>query len=342
MNIKELKEFLVEKKMPNFRLQQIMKAVYVEAVNDFSEISTLSKNLRAELDDVFKILSFDLEKMMISKRKDSYKALLALNDGEVIETVLIKQSDQSWSICVSSQVGCAMNCRFCATGQGGFKRNLNAEEISDQVLFWKQYVKKNNIFGEITSVVYMGMGEPFANYENFKKSLYILMDENTFAFGARHLSVSTCGLVEGIKSFAKDFPQVNLAVSLNSAVDRKRSDIMPVNNKFSLKDLGKALDYYFSKNNRKVFLEYILFSNFNDSDKDAKALIDFVKSSARPDLLHINLISYNTTSSNLKSPSRETVTWFKNYLNKHKINATVRRSLGDEIQAACGQLSATR
>jgi len=235
-----------------------------------------------------------------------------------------------------------MNCRFCATGQVGFKRNLSAEEISDQVLFWKQYVKKNNIFGEITSVVYMGMGEPFANYANLKKSLHVLMDENTFAFGARHLSVSTCGLVEGIKSFTNDFPQVNLAVSLNSAVDRKRSDIMPVNNKFSLKDLGKVLDYYFLKNNRKVFLEYILFFNLNDSDKDAKALIDFIKSSARPDLLHVNLISYNTTSSNLKSPSRETVIWFKNYLNKHKINVTVRRSLGDEIQAACGQLSAVR
>jgi len=339
MNIRKLKEFLADKNLPSFRLNQIIKAVYKEAVFSFSDISTLSKDLRQELDDSFRILSFEIKKILISRKKESYKALLELNDSNVIETVLLKHSDQSWSVCISSQAGCAMNCSFCATGQAGFKRNLSSEEISDQVLFWKQYIRKNNIIGEIVSVVFMGMGEPFLNYENLKKSLQILMDDSTFAFGARHLSVSTCGLVDGIKNFAKDFPQVNLAVSLNSAVNLKRSDIMPINNKHDLKELAKSLDYYFSRNNRKVFLEYILFLDFNDSDKDAKALIDFVKSSARPDLLHLNLISYNTTASKLKSPGKERTTWFKNYLNKHKINVTVRRSMGDEIQAACGQLA---
>jgi 23S rRNA (adenine(2503)-C(2))-methyltransferase len=339
MNIRELKEFLIEKNLPDFRLRQIIKAVYKDAVFSFSEISTLNKDLREELDNNFQILSFNLKNILISKKKDSYKALLSLHDGNIIETVLLKQKDNFWSICVSSQVGCAMNCSFCATGQNGFKRNLSAEEISDQVLFWKQYLRKNKILGEISGVVYMGMGEPFLNYDNLKKSLNILLDENTFNFSSRHLSVSTCGLVEGIKRFAKDFPQLNLAISLNSAVDAKRSEIMPVNNKFNVKDLSEVLEYYFSKNNRKVFLEYILFDGFNNSGQDAQALVDFIKKSSRPELLHVNLIVYNTTDSQLKSPDKEGIRRFKNYLHKHRINATVRRSLGEEIQAACGQLA---
>ncbi|MFH1661674.1 MAG: 23S rRNA (adenine(2503)-C(2))-methyltransferase RlmN [Candidatus Falkowbacteria bacterium] len=337
MNIKQINNFLESHNIPAYRLKQIIKAVYIDSVNSFSEISALPKDLREKMDKEIKILSFDIENVLISDDKKSFKAVLKLNDGNFIETVLMNNGD-NWSACVSSQSGCALRCAFCATGASGFKRNLTSEEITDQILFWRQYFKKNNLEGSFLNIVFMGMGEPFMNYENVKKSLKSFTDPGLFNIGARHISVSTSGIADGIKKIAKDFPQVNLAISIISANDKKRSELMPINKKFNLERIRKALDYYFNKTNRKVFLEYIMLKNINDKRKDADDLIKFIKSNSKPNLLHVNLIRYNETESKFAQSDEETITWFKEYLLKNKINTTIRKSLGSEIKAACGQL----
>jgi len=339
MEIREIKEFLKQKRLPAFRLKQVLKAIYTDGVSSFKDISTLSKELREELDENIPILSFEETKVISSSGKKSHKAILKLSDDNYIETVLLQPIPGRWSACVSSQVGCAMGCKFCATGANGFKRNLEVEEITDQILFWKQYIRDNKLEGFFSNIVVMGMGEPFMNYDNMKKALEMFIDPQLFNFAARHISVSTSGIVDGIKRFAKDFPQVNLAVSLIMAEDYKRSKFMPVNNKFDLTELQMALNYYFEQANRKVFLEYIMFEGINDGRNDINDLIDFVKGSARSDLLHVNLIRYNKTSFNFKPSSRETIEWFKNFLNQRGVSTTIRKSLGQEIDAACGQLA---
>lgn len=339
MKIKEVSEFLKRNKIPDYRLGQIIKAVYQDGVFDFSEITTISKELREKMSREIKILSFEVEDVLESRDKKSFKALLKLADGNQIETVLLSAVKNYWSACVSSQAGCALSCKFCATGALGFKRNLTSEEITDQVLFWKQYIKKNNLAGSFQSIVFMGMGEPFMNYEEVSKSIKKLIDSGLFNFGSRHISVSTAGIPEGIKRFAKDFPQVNLAISLTAADDEKRSKIMPINKKYKLSDIRNALDCYFEKNNRKVFLEYIMLEDVNDKRKDADNLIEFINSNLKPKLLHVNLIRYNAVAGELKPSMNATVDWFKEYLAKNKIGATVRKSLGQEIKAACGQLA---
>ena len=350
MNFRKLEEILKERKQPKFRLGQIMKAVYQDGVSDFAEISNLPKSLREVLEKEIKILSFSVEKVLVSTEKNSIKALLKLEGGNLIETVLISPKPDIWSACISSQNGCPLGCKFCATGGGGFKRNLTAEEIADQVLFWKQYLKINsgsksplNGFlepvGRLTNIVYMGMGEPFLNWDPVKESLEILTDKKYFNFGSRSISVSTAGISEGIGNLAKDFPQINLAISLHFAKDEKRSRFMPINKKYNLVALKKALDEYFEKCNRKVFLEYILFDKINDQESDTNDLASYIKSFKKHNLLHVNLIRYNETSDKFKHSSFEQTQKFKNWLLVKSINCTIRKSLGQDIQGACGQLA---
>ncbi len=344
MNITKLEKFLGENGQPKFRLEQLKKAIFKEAVASFSEISTLSKDLRDELEKEMKILSFSVEKVLVAKDKKSMKALLKLNDGNLIETVLLSPLENTWSVCVSSQVGCPLGCEFCSTGRSGFKRNLTAEEITDQVLFWKQWLKNNFEFKiknyDVSKVVYMGMGEPFLNWEQVKKSLTDLTDPKLFGFGARSLSVSTAGIPEGIAKMAEDFPQINLALSLHFGVDEKRSACMPINRQYDLTELREALQKYFKLSNRQVFLEYVMLDGINDSQKDAEALARFVKSIGKLQLLHINLIRYNATDAKFKASSKEHTLKLKNYLLDQNLSVTIRKSLGEEIQGACGQLAA--
>jgi 23S rRNA (adenine(2503)-C(2))-methyltransferase len=361
MHIKSIYKFIHDNNLPPFRAQQIIRAIFQENIASFAEITTLPKDLREKITMEIKILSFRIKKFLPSSDKKSAKALLELEDGLLIETVLLESKKKQWSVCISSQAGCALGCRFCATGALGFKRNLTAEEITDQVLFWKQFIKKfpsqekwqekEIIFplAETTdkyisakrnfTIVFMGMGEPFANYANVKNAIQSLTDHELFGFGDRHISVSTSGLADGIKKFAKDFPQINLAISLIMPTDAQRTEFMPINKKFNLSDIKRALDYYFHITNRKVFLEYILFRDINDGRKDADNLIGFIRSCSKPELLHINLISYNATTPGLFPATPERTNWFKNYLQKNRISVTVRKSLGDDIHAACGQLS---
>ena len=339
MRVGKIKEFLENNNLPAFRLKQIIKAVYEDSVSLFTEITTLSKDLREKLDDEIEILSFEVVEVLKSKNKDSFKALLKLSDGNYIETVLLKVMPGHLSACISSQAGCPMGCKFCATGKNGFKRNLTSEEITDQVLFWRQYIKKNNMEGQFSNIVVMGMGEPFMNYDNLKQALHNLTDEQTFNLASRHISVSTSGLVDGIKKFSHDFPQINLAVSLIVANNEKRDELMPVNHKFSLRELKNAIDMYIDTTNRKVFLEYVMFAGVNDNQSDARNLIEFIESSNRSDLLHVNLIRYNEATLDFKPSPKDTVKWFKQYLENRGINVTIRKSLGQEIKAACGQLA---
>jgi 23S rRNA (adenine(2503)-C(2))-methyltransferase len=343
MNLETLEKFLKDNSQPKFRLEQILKAVYRDGASSFLDISTIPKDLKEELNKEIKILSFDAEKILISKDKRSTKALLKLNDGNKIETVLLSARAGEYTVCVSSQVGCLLNCAFCATGKAGFKRNLTAEEISDQVLFWKEFMRINSKFkiqnSKLTNVVYMGMGEPMLNLEAVEKSIGELIDPKIFAMGSRSISVSTVGIPEKIEDFWKKFPQINLAISLHFADNDARSCWMPINKKYNLESLRAVLQNYFKNNKRKIFLEYIMFENINDSLGDAEKLIVYLQSIGNVYLLHINLISYNITSGNFRSSSKDTIIKFRNYLLKNKVNVTIRKSLGVDIAGACGQLA---
>jgi 23S rRNA (adenine(2503)-C(2))-methyltransferase len=349
MDIKKLEQFLNENNLPKFRLGQIQKAIFQDGVFSFAEITTLSKDLREKMEKELKMLSFETEKILVAKDGQSIKALLKLNSGDLIETVLISPKPGIWSACISCQVGCAMGCRFCATGKMGFKRNLTAEEITDQILFWKQYLKSNfRLFKNlklkiencnVNNIVYMGMGEPFNNWDEVSESIRNLTDEKIFGFGSRSLSVSTSGIAEGIAKMASEFPQVNLAISLHFASDQKRSLYMPVNNKDNMEALRSALQQYFKITKRKVFLEYIMLDGVNDTTLDARTLSQYVGSIGKRQLLHVNLIRYNMTSEGLKPSTRNRTQEFKAELEKSNIGVTIRKSLGDEIKAACGQLA---
>ncbi|MEI7425296.1 MAG: 23S rRNA (adenine(2503)-C(2))-methyltransferase RlmN [Candidatus Moraniibacteriota bacterium] len=335
MQIENLKKILIENGEPKFRLSQIQKAIYQDGIASFSEISTIPKNLRELLENKIKILSFDVKKVLISSDGLSLKALLVLTDGNEIETVLLSPMPGKWSVCISSQVGCSLNCSFCATGKNGFQRNLTAEEISDQVLFWRQHLKEN----KLTNIVYMGMGEPFLNWDEVKKSLHDLVDKNLFAFGSRSISISTAGIPAGINFLAEEFPQINLAISLHFATDEKRNQFMPINKKYNLEELKKALQDYFTKTRRQVFVEYVMLSGINDNEEDAYALSTYLKSIGNRQLLHINLIAYNETGKEFMPSSGNKMHLFKNYLEKGGMSVTIRKSLGQEVTGACGQLA---
>ncbi len=345
MNANKLQEILDKYDQPKFRLKQITKSIYKDGASSFSEITTLSKDLREILDKEITILSFRVKKILRAKDGQSIKALFELADGNLMESVLIAPKPGSWSACISCQVGCAMGCRFCATGKIGLKRNLTAEEITDQILFWRQYLKNltpalslERRGGSISNIIYMGMGEPFANWKEVSQSIRDLMDEKTFGFGSRSLSVSTSGLASGILKLAQEFPQVNLAISLHFAGDEKRGGFMPVNKKDNLEILRMAIRQYINITNRKVFLEYILLEGINDSREDANILADYVHAIGKTHLLHVNLIRYNTTGEFQASSKNKTYA-FKQELGKRRINSTIRKSLGEEIQGACGQLA---
>lgn len=285
-------------------------------------------------------MSLALKRLQGSRDGRAYKAVLSLSDSLDIETVLLKPSLTRWTVCLSTQVGCAVGCTFCATGLMGLKRSLNAEEITDQVLFWKRFLVREALGGRVDNVVYMGMGEPFAAYESVTESLKTLMDQRQFAIGARHISVSTAGLAPKIERFAEDFPQVNLALSLHAANDRLREKLVPLNKAYPLAKLADALRSYLSRTRRKVFLEYVLLRGENDSPAHADELIAFVRSVGKPALLHVNLIAFNPTETSHRSVSEEEARAFQARLLAAGLKSTVRQNLGRDIDGACGQLIA--
>lgn len=342
MNLEKIAKILKDANQPKYRLEQVKKAIYQDSVISFSEITTFSKELREKLAKETKILSFEVEKILISKDKDSVKALLKLTDGKYIESVIIFSKVDNWTVCLSCQVGCPLKCAFCATGQSKYQRNLTAEEITDQILFWKNYLKaisyKLKAENNVKNIVFMGMGEPFLNWGEVRKSIEDLTDPELFGFGSRSISVSTAGVPDGIEKLVKEFPQVNLAISLHFADEQKRNKYMPVSRKYDLRDLRYALQGYFEESRRKVFIEYAMLKGLNDSPYDADSLIDYLKSIKDSYLLHVNLIPANITKGNFQPSDFQRIKKFQNLLLRNGIKATIRKSLGNDIQGSCGQL----
>jgi len=356
MNLKRIDQIIETYNWPKFKRQQLIDGVFKQYVSGFNEISTLSKKERSEVNDEH-ILSLEAYKIFVSKEGNAFKALFKLrSSGRLIESVLLSPKTGLWSCCVSSQVGCAMGCSFCATGTMGLLQDLSAEEISDQVLFWKQYIAKEKVLSSsnrnlriqnkkkeklarLSNVVFMGMGEPMANMDAVCEAISELINKDGMNLASRNISVSTSGLVSGMIRLADEFPQVNLALSLHAANDELRSKLMPVVNKaFPLKKLSETLKKYFVKTNRKVFIEYILLDKENDDEKSAYELVKFIKDLNAPHLTHVNLIVYNKTDSEHEESTREQARKFKQILLNEGVQATIRKNLGRDIMAACGQL----
>jgi len=319
-----------------YRLRQIYRAATKELAADIADVTTLPKDLRAAL--VATGFSFNSVAPVVVQRsndKQTSKALFRLADGSEVEAVLMEHYGNRNTICISSQAGCAFACAFCSTGQAGFTRQLEATEIFDQARYFAHELAAK---GErITNIVFMGMGEPFHNYDAVMNSVAVLNDGQGFNLGQRHITISTVGLVDKIDAFAAEGVQVNLAISLHAPSDDVRNKIMPVNRKFSMDELLAACDRYIEKTNRKVFFEYVMLRGINDSQEDARELARRM----RGHLYHVNLIPYNTTpDAPFAGTENEDIWKFAAILDEAGIPTTVRQNMGRDIAAACGQLRA--
>jgi len=328
MNLDNLEKIL--EKEPKYRQKQANSAIFSNLIENWQDASFFSLELRQELNRECG-LSIRAE-IFDSKTKDSVKARITLKDGLKIESVLMRHSDGRNTVCVSCQVGCALGCQFCATGQMGFKRNLDYFEIIEQVLFFARQLKKTD--NRISNIVFMGMGEPFLNYENVLKAIRILNHKDCFNIGARNISISTAGIIDGIKNLSKESLQINLAVSLHAPNDKLRTRIMPINKKYSIGQILETADEYIKITKRKVMFEYLLIKDVNDSAQCAEEL---AKLMLKP-LYFLNLISYNSTGKFQPSSIKRTAE-FKNVLRKFGINFSQRYKFGEDIKAACGQFA---
>ena len=325
----ELNELILELGEKSFRTKQIWEWLYIHKVTSFSDMTNLSKDLISKLNDK---VSFDYIKLKTKQESDlTNKYLFELIDGNYIETVLMRH-DYGLSICVSSEVGCNMGCKFCESGRLKKVRNLDAYEIVEQIML----IEKD--LGErIDSVVVMGIGEPFDNYDAIIRFIKIINNPFGLAIGARHITVSTCGLIPKIKEFMMLPLQVNLAISLHAPNDELRSKIMPINKVYPLKDLIEVLKEYIAKTNRRITIEYVMLKEVNDSLECAEELSNLLRGMNA----YVNLIPYNETSHiEFKKSSKDQIRSFYDYLKKKGINVTIRKEFGSLIDAACGQLRA--
>lgn len=339
MNFEYVKQYIKDAGLPNFRIAQVKDAIFKRGISSWDEATSLPADLREKLKQDRPLLSFKVSKIVCSNKDKVAKALLTLKDGYQIETVLLKPQD-TWSVCVSSQVGCPLRCSFCSTGKMGFKRDLTQEEITDQVLMWYQYVHKEKLGERISGVVFMGMGEPLLNYLNVVKAAQDLSNPDYLNIGARHISVSTSGIADKLHKLAVDLPQANLAISLHNADNAERSKIMPVNRKFDLDDIKKALEEYIAMTGRQVFLEYSVIENVNSRPEHIRKLADWIYSIKDNYLLHVNLIACNLGRGE-KTEDR-VVKDFAAGLKAIGIGVTIRKSMGNDILAACGQLASQK
>lgn len=333
MNHKNIELKLNELKAPKYRLQQALRSYYQDLLESWSEISTWPKDLRLECQS----LAWSPLKLAESSQdqdSSSIKLLLETEDQKFIETVIIRHQDGRNTVCISSQVGCAMACGFCATGALGFTRNLTAEEIVDQVIQAARILKKQE--AKVTNVVFMGMGEPFNNPDNVFGALRLLMQPEYFGLGARHISISTCGIIPGIQRLAKEAPQVNLAISLHAPDQLLRAKIMPVAQAYPLERLMDAIKDYLKRTNRKVMFEYVMLNGLNDDLEQAEKLVKLV--APLKQLAHINLIKYHDTGA-FKATDEKRRREFFEYIRRNGVSITQRVSFGEQIKAACGQLA---
>jgi len=344
MNLEKLEKNLKDK--PAFQLRQAKETVFKNLIGDWLDATNLPRDLRQKLNQECP-LKIDAE-IFVSDDKNTVKALITLSDGLKIETVLMRYEGgpphsrearpkgSRNTVCVSSQVGCPLGCLFCATDRMGFKRNLGTEEIIEQVLFFARYLKKENEC--ISNVVFMGMGEPFLNYDNVIKAARIINNQKEgFGIGSRHVSISTIGITGGIEKLSEDPLQINLAISLHAANNELRSKIVPANKKYSIEKIMASVKKYLAKTGRKVMFEYIMIKGLNDSPNHAKELATLVKKLDKK-LYMVNLISYNRTGI-FDASAQETIKKFKDILRKEGIEVTQRYKFGQDIKAACGQLA---
>lgn len=327
-NLDELKQELISLGEKAYRAEQIFNWIYLEKVKEFDEMTNISLELREKLKQNYTMCNFKI----LKKRESSdgtKKYLFDVLDGNAIETVLMEYHHGK-TICVSSQIGCKMGCKFCASTGIAFVRNLTAGEIVEQVLAVEQDIGEH-----ISNIVFMGIGEPFDNYDNVMHAIRIINNQKGLNIGARHISISTSGVVPRIYDFANEDLQCTLSISLHATTDEKRSKMMPVNNAYPLKELMQACKDYITKTNKRISFEYALAKYNNDNLEDAKGLIKLLHGM----ICHVNLIPINKIENGkFDKSSNENIIKFRDYLNEHGIVATIRRELGSDIDAACGQL----
>ena len=334
LNQQELEELVISLGMKKFYGKQIFNWLHKKIVRDLNEITNLSLKDRELLAEKTYIPFLNLLKQQISKIDKTEKFLFKLEDGNTIETVLLRHKDKRNTLCISSQVGCPVKCAFCATGQDGFVRNLDVNEIINQVYTVERRLVKQG--SNINNIVFMGMGEPLLNLSNVLKALDILSNENGINISKRKITISTSGIVPNIEKILLEKLPVELAISLHSAINAKRDTIIPVNRSYPLEDLYAILQEYQRQTKRRISFEYIMINDFNVSDIDANALADFVH-----EFDHVvNLIPYNPVAgTEFERPSEKKIDKFFTFLKDvRKVNVTLRREKGTDIDGACGQL----
>ncbi len=323
-----LKEF-TERNIQKFRAKQVYEWLHKHLASDYDEMLNIPKNLRAELAESFPLYTCKIARKQVSKLDNTVKYLFELHDGDFVESVVMKYK-YGYTICVSSQVGCKMGCAFCASTLGGFKRSLLPGEILSQL-----YTAQKDLGERISHIVLMGMGEPLDNFENVLRFLELITDENGLNISMRNISLSTCGIVPKINELLNRHLQLTLSISLHAPSDELRNKIMPVNSKYNVDELLRMCRKYASQTSRRISFEYAMLSGVNDSDECARLLASKLKGM----LCHVNLIPVNEVAESPFKPSTpERVEKFVEILGKNGINATVRRKLGSDIDASCGQL----
>ena len=329
MTIPELESFLTELKQPKFRAKQIFSWLHEKRVLSFNEMTNLPASLREQLKENCTITSLTVERKLVSQLDGTVKYLYRLADGQHIESVRMAY-EHGISLCISSQVGCKMGCAFCASTKAGFVRNLTASEILEQV-----YAAGRDAGERIGSIVMMGIGEPLDNFDQVMRFLELVSDPNGLNLSHRHISLSTCGVVDRIRELAEKDLQITLSISLHATDDAARSAIMPVNRRWNMEELLDACREYTDRTHRRISYEYALISGVNDSRKQAEELAALLKGM----LCHVNLIPVNyVKEAGYQKSSKGRIYEFQKVLNDRGINATVHRTLGADINAACGQL----
>lgn len=329
LTTKELEDYFLSINERAFRSTQVYEGLYKKRVSSFDEMTNISKELREKLSNNFSVHKIKL--LVKQEGENVNKYLFELEDGNKIESVLMFH-DYGTSICVSSQVGCNMSCAFCESGRLKKVRDLLAYEMVEQILLIEEDIKKR-----ITHVVVMGIGEPFDNYDNVMRFVKIINSNKGIDIGSRHITISTCGVIPGIKKFMNEEGQVNLAISLHAPNNELRNKLMKINKAYNLEDLMKTIKEYITKTNRRVTFEYIMLEDINDSKKEAMELVKLLKGMN----CYVNLIPYNETENiGFKRTKQWKILEFYDILKSNKINVTIRKEFGGKVDAACGQLRA--
>lgn len=329
LSLEELKSLAVSMGEKPFRGRQLYEWMHKKLACDYEEMTNLSKDFREKLQESCRLVSLNPLEAQTSKIDGTQKYLFALEDGNVVESVLMKYKHGN-SVCISSQVGCKMGCRFCASAIGGWTRNLRPSEMLDQIYKIQRLSKER-----VSNVVVMGTGEPLDNYENLLRFIYMLSDENGLNISQRNITVSTCGIVPRMYDLAEEKLQITLAISLHASSQEKRQELMPIANKYSIEEVLEACRNYFDKTGRRLTFEYSLVGGKNDSQEDADRLAHLIGNLN----CHVNLIPVNPIKErDFVQSDKKVIEKFQNKLEKYQINVTIRREMGRDIDGACGQL----